>query len=110
MLGRARAIATAAAARLVRKELAAIKGGPGKRGAAVKFAKDPAGWETWVRAFYDQHAMLVAESLMVDAGLAEGYAQGQALSLLGEGLGVVETWEEECSPRLVALALGEAPV
>jgi HK97 family phage portal protein len=100
------AFAEAAAARVVRREVAAIKGGPGQKGAAVRYAKDPAGWKAWATDFYDKHAGYVAEALPgMDEARARDYCARQLAAVLAGGVAAVETFEEIIAPQLAALAL-----
>lgn len=102
----ARRFARDAAARVVRREISAIRGGNGGGpGAARRFARNPDGWEVWVRDYYDRHAAHVAEVMHIPEEKARGYAEGQRIALLTGGLAAMETWEQENVPRLVALAL-----
>jgi hypothetical protein len=103
-----------AAARVLRREVAAVRGVKGSVGLAGKFAKDPAGWEKAVRAFYQEHAAHVAEVLHLTRDAAAAYVAGQRDELLAGGVGVMERWEAAAdgrpSPRvlgLAAVALGE---
>lgn len=99
--------ATDAAARVVRREVATIKGSNGSRGAAVRFAGDSAAWRAWVEDFYEKHAAHVAAALHMPEPRARAYAAQQREALLAGGLATVELWEETVTPRLAALALGE---
>lgn len=91
-----------AAARVVRRELAAI------RDRAPMAARDPDGWHSWVTAYYGRHAAHVAEALHVEEGVARAYAEKQRDQLLGEGgLAKTEAWAETVPYRLASLAFGE---
>lgn len=90
-----------AAARVVRRELAAL------RDRAPLAAKDPEGWREWVTAYYDRHAEHVAEALHIDPAAAQGYASAQRDSLLTAGLAQCETWHETIPYRLASLAYGD---
>lgn len=98
---RARRLATLAAARIVRRELAAVK----DRSSLA--ARDRAGWEAWVRDYYDRHAGVVERELEIDAAAARHYANGQRDALLTAGLAIVATWDQTAVPQLAALAIGE---
>jgi HK97 family phage portal protein len=102
-----RRFAEDAAGRVVRREIAAIRGVKGSVGLAARYAKDPAGWRAEVADFYDQHVAHVADVMHVGLELARAYAVGQRDALLAGGVAVVETWEARVVPQLVALALGE---
>jgi HK97 family phage portal protein len=93
-----------AAARVVRREIAAVKG-PNGGGAAVKYAKDPEKWRAWALDWYAKHESHVAETLHIPAEAARAYATAQRDALLAGGVAVVETWEETVPHRLAALVL-----
>lgn len=95
------------ATRVVRRELAAIRGTTEARGAAQRFAKDASGFKTWATTYYERHAAHVAEVLHLDAADARAYADGQRDALIAGGVAATETWEDTLPPRLAALALGE---
>lgn len=106
---RARELADALAARVISKEVRAIRGAlvrttRGKTEATI-LAAGGEPWARWVSEFYEDHAGYVAEVLRIDAGPARQYADEQAAALLAGGVGVVETWETTVTPRLAALAL-----
>lgn len=102
---RARAVIHAAAARVVRKEILAIVGAPGRKGSAVRYAQDPAAWREWLQAFYDEHAALVSDALQLGITAATGYCKEQLASVLADGLADVETWEKDRVAALERLAL-----
>jgi HK97 family phage portal protein len=103
---RAHAIAAAAAGRLIRREVAQLTGGAGKKGLAARYAQDVSGWQRAVREFYAEHAGVVAEALAVPAELAARYCSDQINAVLAPGgLAVVERWPAERVPALVQLAL-----
>jgi len=100
-----------AADRVVRREVAAVRGlgghgSGGGRDAAQKRARNPAAWRAWVRDYYADHAATVAEMLHVTQEAAEGYARGQRDAVLAGGVAATNGWEETVPPRLAALALG----
>lgn len=95
------------AARVVRREIAAIKGGSGKLGAAQRYAKDPAAWRAWVVKFYDEHSAHVTEALHVAPEAARSYAESQRDALL-TSVAVIETWEASRVPMLAEMAIREA--
>lgn len=106
-LARAGEIVHEAAARIVRRETAAILGTEdGKKGAAERFARDTPGWRAWVADFYGKHAQLVGQALRLPAAAAERYCAAQAEALLAGGVGVVGNWEATRVPHLVELAMG----
>jgi HK97 family phage portal protein len=72
------AIAERSVERLVRKEFVAVCGDPGRtKGAAVRYADDPEGWEKWLAKFYSDHAVTVAEDLGASLLDARAYCDGQ---------------------------------
>lgn len=95
--------ATAAAGRLLRREIRAVQK------AAVKHATDADAFANWVAGFYKKHALLVAEALCLTKEMAEQYCTRQALQLLGEpGLQALETWAlRDYAAGVGALALEE---
>jgi HK97 family phage portal protein len=97
---RARLVVAEAAARAVRKETSRV------RDRATKLAGDPAGWRFWVAEFYREHAVFIAEVLQLEPLRARQYAAEHEAALLAEGLAVLERWDQEAAPALVALALG----
>jgi HK97 family phage portal protein len=94
-----------AAARVVGRELAAIQGKPGQKGAAARYAKDPSAWRAWAEDYYGRHVMVVATTLHVEEDSARNYCEAQLRALLAGGLAVVQAWEKEAVPRLAALAM-----
>lgn len=102
----ARLFAQDAAARVVRRERAAVLGGNGSLGAARRYAKDADGWEKWADAYYEKHISHVMEALHIGEPEARAYCEAQRIALLSEGPAAVEKWESENVPRLVTLALG----
>ncbi len=95
----ARAIVAAATARVVRKEIAAV------RRAAPCYATDPNGWADWVRAFYAKHVAFVREVLTLEPATARAYCDQQAAALLATGVSVLEGWEASVPARLTALVV-----
>lgn len=102
---KALAIVLEAAGRIVRKELSAIVGGPGKKGAAIRFASDPEGWKRWVAEFYADHSALVRDGLKLSEAAADAYCVAQRTALLSVGVAACEAWERERVPALAELAL-----
>lgn len=98
---RGRQFALDASARVVRRELAAI------RDRAPLAARDPEGWREWVATYYGRHAAHVAEALHLDEATARAYAERQRDALLTEGLAQCETWHETIPYRLASLAYGD---
>lgn len=106
-LARGWQFAVDAASRVVRREVAALKGSTGKLGLALRYANDPGGWRQAVTQFYEGHASHVAEVLHLDEAQARAYAGAQRDAVLERGLSACETWEQTVPPRLAALAYGE---
>jgi HK97 family phage portal protein len=96
-----------AASRVVRREVVALKGGGGKLGLALRYAKDASGWRLAVAEFYGKHAEHVVEALHVTEEQARTYAESQREDVLARGVAAVETWEQTVPQRLAALAYGE---
>ena len=94
-------IALEAAARVVRKEVAAVTK------AAKRFAAEQEGFEEWVREFYAEHAALVAESMNMPLETANLYAAMQRDQILAGGVGVIETWDEDRPSELAGLTLAQ---
>jgi HK97 family phage portal protein len=110
---RARAVAKAAAVRILRRELGAIVGTEARRGAAHRLAADPKAWKAWLAEFYADHVDFVVEALGVSRAQALAYCDSQrtaALAGVAALLGglEVEAWEAEHVPALVSLVLEEA--
>ncbi len=102
---RLRLIATAAAERVVRKEIAAV------RAKAVKLASDPKAWAAWIDEFYAEHADFVADALQLEPAMARVYIDDHRAGLVERGLRAVAAWEQEAAATLVRLAVdgsGEA--
>lgn len=97
--GRAWALAHEAASRVVRREMAAVTK------AAQKHANDAAGWATWLREFYGEHAGVVSASLRVPLPVAREYAARQGSRLEREGIGILADWEWTVVGELAQLAL-----
>lgn len=97
-------LAEKAAARIVRKEIVAV------RKNAAKLAGEPEGWETWLNAFYSEIAGECVRELALDAAAARRYADEQRDAITYHGVGVVESWEPHRVHDLAALMLGEKPV
>lgn len=95
--------ARAAAVRVVRREIKAV------RAKAPKNARSKDGWRAAVLELYGEHVDHVADTMLISREAAQTYCDRQAAALLASGAGVAETWEQEIPSRLVALALGEAP-
>jgi hypothetical protein len=106
LLGRALGFAEDAAARVIRREILAVRGDKHRRGGAVRFAGDSDRWRTWVSEFYARHVDYVATVLRIDTAKAVAYCTAQRDELLDRGIGAVEGWgSEEKLQAVVALAL-----
>lgn len=90
-----------AAARVVRKEGAAM----GR--AWNRNQGNEAGWVEAVRAFYQEHARFVSETLRISEKAARDYAAEQERMLIALGDMPVDDFEAEAVARLEALAMGE---
>lgn len=78
-------IATSAAARLLRKEVAALQK------LAVTHAAKNSAWEASARDFYAKHGEAVQQTLGVTAALAKSYCDRQLLAVLAD-LNVLHLW------------------
>jgi HK97 family phage portal protein len=92
--------ATAAAERVVRRELKAIQA------KAPKNARSSDAWRAAILELYGgEHVELVAEAMMISKDAALVYCTGQAAALMARGLEAAATWETDIPPQLVQLAL-----
>jgi HK97 family phage portal protein len=100
---RANAIVTESAARLLRKEVAAVQK------FAVRHAADADAFAGAVTAFYVEHAELVAQTLQMSAAEAQGYCSQQAAQIVsGDWLAALEQWKTmDYAVGLAAIALDE---
>lgn len=94
------------AGRIVRAEIAAIKGTKGSRGAAARYAADPEAWRRWAESFYASHAALVRARLNLSEASAREYCDRQQQRLVAGGVSAAEAWEETVPDELVDLAIG----
>ncbi len=99
---RAREIAKAAAERVVRKEVEAL------RKAAPGYAGKPAEWHAWVCQFYARHEKLVSQAMAVSDQAARAYILSHRAAVLSDGLAVLEAFADEGPGELTALALEPA--
>jgi HK97 family phage portal protein len=90
-----------ASARVVRRELAAL------RDRAPMAARDPEGWREWLVGYYAHHVEHVVDVLHVEEAVARSYAEKQRDTILAEGLAVCESWHETIPYRLASLAYGD---
>lgn len=90
-----------AAARIVRKEIAAMSK------AAKRNEGDEAGWADEVRAFYSDHHRFVSETLGISPQAAGGYVSERWQALLSQGPAALDDFETDAIARLEALAMGE---
>ena len=88
-----------AAARVIRKEIAAMNK------LAARTADDPAAFEAGVRDFYRDHGSFVSQVLHISTADASQYARDQRDALLTEGIAALRAWETEQIPHLADLAL-----
>lgn len=100
----AESIVIEAAARLLRKEIAAV------RKAAVRCAGDEEAFVEAVTTFYDKHAALVAQALQMPDSVARAYCANQAHQVVnGDWVAALERWEAPPYPAgIAALALDGA--
>jgi HK97 family phage portal protein len=100
---KAEAIALESAARVLRKEIAAVQK------YAVRFAADQDGFVGAVTAFYDNHADLVAATLVWSIEQARQYCASQAAQIVtGDWIAALGTWHtDDYAAGLAALALEE---
>lgn len=100
-MARAEAIAAASASRLLRKEVTVIQK------LAVKHAASPAGFVSALEAFYDEHAVAVADSLSVPIESARAYCHSQLAQVRrSDWIAALDTWQSKhYASGLAALAL-----
>lgn len=96
-----RLLASDAAARLVRREVAAM------RKLGVRTGAEGEAWTTGVHDFYEAHGRQVGTTMRIPEHEAIGYAHGQRDELLAGGIAVLDTWEPERAQRLAELAVGQ---
>lgn len=101
---KAQAIAQASAARLLRKEVAAVQK------LAVRFAADGDAFAGAVAEFYAKHRELVAETLQLSERASEDYCASQASQAVSENwIGALTLWQEpHYAAGLAAIALEAA--
>ncbi|HZP94296.1 MAG TPA: phage portal protein [Burkholderiales bacterium] len=99
---RARMLALQVAARIVRKEEAAV------RKAAVRYAADGQGWHAWLDEFYGKLAADDLAAAGIEQEAAVRYARARVEQLGREGVAAMADWEPEASSALARLILGEA--
>jgi len=92
-------LSTDAAARMVRKEVGAI------RKAAEKYAENRVDWEAWVAEFYNEFRADLMEVCKLEPYLALTYANAQRDELLAIGVGAVDGWESDRTGKLVDLMM-----
>jgi HK97 family phage portal protein len=89
-------LANDAAARVVRKEITAMR----------RLAdRDEASWADGVNAFYATHASHVAREVHIDMTEAEAWVERQRAELVTDGPAALERWEADRSDSLAAVAL-----
>lgn len=89
-----------AAARVVRKEIAAMTR------VGHRHAEDHEAFTEAVGAFYQEHAAFVAQVMHIAPGQAEAYCASQRDDLLADGPEAMTEWEPRAVDRLVTLAKG----
>jgi HK97 family phage portal protein len=101
--GKAQAIAQASASRLIRKEVATVQK------LAVRHATDGDAFAAAVAEFYDKHADLVAQTLLMPEDEAGRYCTSQAAQIVaGDWMTALELWQtDHYAAGLAALALDE---
>jgi hypothetical protein len=100
---RAERLAEAAAARVLRKEVAAVQR------LAVRHAADGDAFAVAVTEFYQKHVALVAESLALPTETSEAYCAGQAAQALAGWVDALDQWgSAHYAAGLAALALEAA--
>lgn len=100
---KATAIVQQSAARLLRKEIAAVQK------MAVRHAADQDAFAGAVTEFYAKHAELVADTLQMASAEADGYCAGQSAQVLDNWIAALELWNSDhYAAGLAALALEEA--
>jgi hypothetical protein len=93
------AIVTEAAGRLARKESAALRKG------AQRHASDPAGWSAWLKAFYAEHAVCIADTLKLSLPVAQTYIAAQLARLEAGTLAEIDASDfERAATNELALA------
>lgn len=96
-----RLLAEESAARLVRKEIAAL----GK--AASRIGDDRKAWAEAVTDFYGSHVDLVSQAMQIPRGAAATYCEGCVQDLLKEGPAALDNWLTGRLMELADLAMGE---
>jgi len=91
--------ANAAAQRTIRKEVAHLNT------LAKRHEHDAAAWQQAVRAFYEDHAGLVAETMRVPMPIAREYAAKHGVLVSTQGVGVTADWEWQEAPNLALMAM-----
>jgi HK97 family phage portal protein len=100
--GRANAIVTESAARLLRREISAIQ----KLGA--RFGSDQEKFARAVKTFYAEHAVLVSQTLQMSDDESSAYCARQSAQVIVDGLAVLDTWKtDDYAVGLAAIALDE---
>lgn len=97
--GQLQRLATDAATRVVRKEVAAM------RKLIEKSGTDADAWQAGVEAFYVDHARFVADTMRIPESDARQWARDQRDEILGDGPMVLERWETDRAPELAKLSV-----
>jgi HK97 family phage portal protein len=100
---KATAIVQESAARLLRKEIAAVQR------LAVRHAADGDAFAAAITEFYADHVTLVSQTLQMSEAEAQGYCAGQAAQVVdGQWIAAVEQWgTESYAAGLALMALDE---
>lgn len=96
-------IAQSAAARVVRKEVEQL------RANAEKLAGKPGPWGEWLFAFYEKHAVFVADTLQLEPALARAYCENHRNAVALDPENITKVVEAEATERLTDYALDRQP-
>lgn len=91
-------LASDAAAKVVRKEVAAMR--------RLAERATNGDWEAGVRTFYDDHATFVAQTAHIDIADAKRWADQQRDALLTDGPSALDEWETTRTHDLLSMTLG----
>lgn len=91
--------ANAAAQRAIRKEVAHLNT------LAKRHENDAAAWQESVRAFYEDHAGFIAETMRLPMPIAREYAARHGVLVSTRGLKVTADWEWQEVPNLALMAM-----
>jgi HK97 family phage portal protein len=99
--GQLRLLASDAASRVVRREMAAAAK------LAERTAGDATAWRTGIDAIYAEHGEFVADALHIPEHVARRYAREQRASLLADGPAAMDDWLETRVATLADLAMDQ---